>query len=471
MNTHYQTIIIGGGLSGLTVAHKLQLHDPSHHFCIMEKGGRTGGVIQTHHDRGYITEIGPHGFLDNCLESKQILAETGLDGECLKAPLIDFVRYVFFNNKLNLIPQTPGKILRAPLISWPAKLRVLAELWQPPLAGEPTVAKWVDHRFGPALLPFLDAVYTGTYAGDFNKLTIDGVMPGVRALEKEHGSVLRGLLAKMIKKKRGQGSRKRAGFTMPAMTSFPSGMQRLPEKLTEKLTAGEDLLLDTMVLGVQAEAKGEGWQVTTDRGIFNAQNVVFALPVNAALKILQQLDPGLPQKSIPETWIASVVFGFSDGVKLPPGFGYLTPEQEQRFTLGSLFSSNMFPGRAPQGHIVFETLVGGRRHPERLELDDATLTQKAFDDVKQILRIAGTPSYTTVLRSEGGIPQLEKNYPQLLAWRENFLLAHPELQIVGFGWEGIGLNDMMKCACRAAEKILTSQAATQHNPEVKGIYF
>jgi oxygen-dependent protoporphyrinogen oxidase len=471
MNRQYQTIIIGGGLSGLTVAHKLRLHDPDHRFCIMEKGDRTGGVIQTHRDRDYITEIGPHGFLDNCQESKQILVETGLDRECLKAPLIDFVRYVFLHNKLNLIPQTPGKILRAPLISWPAKLRVLAELWQPPLEGEPTVAKWINHRFGPALLPFLDAVYTGTYAGDFNKLTIDSVMPGVRALEKEHGSVLRGLLAKMVEKKKRRNGQKKAGFTMPAMTSFPSGMQRLPEKLAEDLKDGEDLLLSTEVLAVQADGSGKGWLVTTAQGESRAINVVFALPVNAALKILDQLDPGLPQKSIPETWIATVVFGFQDEVKLPPGFGYLTPEQEQRFTLGSLFSSNMFPGRAPNGHIVFETLVGGRRHPERLALDDATLTRKAFEDVKEILQIARTPAYTTVLRSSGGIPQLEQNYPQLLAWRENFLLAHPGLQIVGFGWEGIGLNDMMKCASRAAEKILASPAAAQHGTDIKGIYF
>ena len=69
----------------------------------------------------------------------------------------------------------------APLIGWQSKLRVLAELWQSPLKGEPTVAKWVSHRFGPALLPYLDAVYTGTYAGDFDRLTIDSVMPGARA--------------------------------------------------------------------------------------------------------------------------------------------------------------------------------------------------------------------------------------------------------------------------------------------------
>lgn len=469
MNKHYQTLILGGGLSGLSVAHTLTHNDPRHSFCILEKNARTGGVIRTHHDQGFIAEIGPHGFLDNCPESKQILAQTGLDRECVKAPLINFVRYVYLHGKLNLIPQTPARILRAPLIPWSAKLRVLAELWQPALAGEPTVAKWINHRFGPALLPFIDAVYTGTYAGDCNRLTIDSVMPGVRALEKKYGSVFRGLITTAIDKKRRGSGDKKAPFTMPAMTSFPSGMQRLPEKLAEPLRLDENLRLNTEILAIKA--KESGWQVHTSRGPFSAKNVIFALPINVALKMLSPLDANLPEKSVPETWIATVVFGFDDSVSIPPGFGFLTPEQERRFTLGSLFSSNMFPGRAPKGHIVFETLVGGRRHPERLALDDQTLARKSLDDVQHILQITKEPAYSTVLRSHGGIPQLERNYPQLLAWREKFLAAHRGLQIIGFGWEGIGLNDMMKHAERAARAVLASSDTGQVGPEVKGVYF
>lgn len=469
MNNHYQTLILGGGLSGLTVAHTLRQSAPRHRFCILEKSSHTGGVIRTHHEQGYIAEIGPHGFLDNCPESKQILAETGLDRECVQAPLIDFVRYVYLHGKLNLIPQTPSKVLRAPLIPWQAKLRVLAELWQPILHGEPTVAKWINHRFGPALLPFIDAVYTGTYAGDCDRLTIDSVMPGARALEKEYGSVLRGLFHTMRRKKRGEAGKEKAPYRMPAMTSFPEGMQRLPEKLTEPLSIGLDLQLNTEILAVQTDATG--WQVHTSRGLFRARNIVFALPINAALRLLGAMDSSLPEKTVPETWIATVVFGFDESVRIPPGFGYLTPEKEQRFTLGSLFSSNMFPGRAPEGHIVFETLIGGRRHPERLTLDDKTLTDKALEDVRQILRLTKEPAYTTVLRSHGGIPQLERNYPQLLLWRKKFLAAHPGLHIVGFGWEGIGLNDMMKHADHAARAVLSSSRIGQADAEVKGIYF
>jgi len=466
MSDTYQTVIIGGGLSGLTVAHKLKQNAPGHRFLVLEKAAKTGGVIETHSDQGFITEIGPHGFLDNCPESKQILAETGLDHEAVKAPLIDFVRYVYFNGRLNLIPQTPGKIMMAPLIPWSAKLRVLAELWQPVLEGEPTVAKWIAHRFGPALLPYIDAVYTGTYAGDMDKLTIDSVMPGVRALEKEYGSVLRGLYHKFREKKRSGGDGQK--LQMPAMTSFPRGMQRLAERLTENLTLGVDLLLNSPVMAVNKE--GESWTITTPGRRFKARNIVFAAPINASLHLLAPVAPQLPEKSIPQTWISTVVLGFRDSVTLPPGFGFLTPEQEGRFTLGALFSSNMFPGRAPAGHIVFETLIGGRRHPERLKLDDQALTRQALADVAPILNISESPVYTTVLRSQGGIPQLERNYPALLSWREQFLDDNPTAAICGFGWDGIGLNDMMKHATRVADKILTN--ATQNaRPEIKGVYF
>lgn len=467
MTKHSDTLIIGGGLSGLTIAHNLQKKDPKHRFLVVEKSNRTGGVIETHDDQGYRTEIGPHGFLDNCQESQNLLAETGLDKEAVRAPLIDFVRYVYLHGKLNLIPQTPRKILMAPLIPWSAKVRVLGDLFKPPLAGEPSVAKWVNHRFGPALLPYLDAVFTGTYAGDYNKLTIDSVMPGVRALEKEHGSVFRALIAKMsASRKNGSNTPK---LKMPAMTSFPTGMHRLPERLTENLTPGKNLVLNTEIKSITRTENG--WQVDSENEHFSSTNLILALPINHALKLLANLDNPPPEKAIPQAQIASVIFGFNRGETLPPGFGYLIPECENRFTLGSLFSSNMFPGRAPKDHIVFETLVGGRRHPEKLLLDDQTLTEKAFEDVSNILDLPNPPAYTTVLRSDGAIPQLERNYPTLLAWRNTVMASHSGLHICGFGWGGIGINDMIKNGTKIAQTVLSASGPATNEAEVKGIYF
>lgn len=460
------TLIIGGGLSGLTVAHKLRQTCPGHQFLVLEKAHQAGGVIWSHAEQGFLAENGPHGFLDNCPESQQLLQETGLDQECVKASLSQFVRYVCIGESLRCIPQSPPKILFAPLISPLSKLRVAAEIFKRPLEGEPTVAQWVEHRFGAALLPFADAVFTGTYAGDFNRLVMDGVMPGARRLEKEHGSLIRGLLAKLRERKQAKNGTKKG---LPAMTSFPGGMQRLPEKLAEGLLPGRDIRLDCHVHSIRQSQ--EGWEVITNQGQFHATNLVLALPVNGALSLLHAFAPPMPQNSVPEAGLVTIAMGFDAKSSLPPGFGYLAPEQEGRFCLGAMFSSNMFSGRAPQGHILLEALVGGRRHPERLELDDATLIRLALNDLRQLLPLHGDPVYARVLRPKGNIPQMEAGYPALLNWRNQLTREQQGLYIHGFGWDGIGLNDMIKHATRVAESILASSATGQEQPAVKGIYF
>ncbi len=466
MSNQRNTIIIGGGLSGLIIAHKLQQNDPQNSFVILEKNGQTGGVIRSFQENGYLAEIGPHGFLDNCQESRTLLAETGLDRECVKAPLATFVRYVCMNGRLTMIPQAPLKVIRAPLIPWKDKFRVLGELFRPPLEGEPTVAKWADYRFGKALLPYVDAVFTGTYAGDYNELKIDAVMPGIRALEKQYGSVIRGLMAKArgAKKKNVSGKK----LTLPAMTSFPEGMQRLPEKLSESLVDGENIIFGCPAARLRKTFRG--WSVETPVEIFHGENLVLALPVNQSLGLLSTIDSSIPLKQIPEAWIATVVFGFKEA-SLPPGFGFLIPEAEKRFTLGTLFSSNMFPNRAPEGTVVVETLVGGKRHPERLQLDDEELIKRSLADIRGLLELPSQPVFTKVLRPQGGIPQLEAGYPDLLGWRNNLVNTSEGLYICGFGWDGIGINDMVKTATWTADKIISGSRQRQRETGIKKVYF
>ena len=196
-NLSFDVCIVGAGLSGLSVAAFLRQLRPELRLLILEQSDHPGGAIASFSEQGFQAEWGAHGFLDNCSESRELIELAGLEAEITTAPLGRFVRYVCLQGRLQCIPQSPLKILREPLVSWGAKLRVLAELWQRPLAGEPTVAQWVAHRFGAALLPFADAVYTGTYAGDIERLSIDAVMPGVRDLERAHGSVIRGVFKKM----------------------------------------------------------------------------------------------------------------------------------------------------------------------------------------------------------------------------------------------------------------------------------
>ena len=464
---NYDVLIVGAGLSGLSVARFLRDKRPEISLLLLEKNNLPGGAIRSHSEEGYLAEWGAHGFLDNCLESRVIVHLAGLTGEMEKAPLAKFVRYICLGGRLNPIPQQPGAIIRAPLISWPAKLRILADLWKKPLEGEPTVADWIQFRFGGALLPFADAVFTGTYAGDINRLTIDGVMPGVRALERDTGSVIRGLWQKKKQAGKNAASKKKG---LPAMTSFHAGMGRLAQGLASALEANREIMYQTTARDI--EKIENGWLVRTGQNSFTCRHLVLALPVNQSLPLLNGAgDAGAPPlQAVPEARIATVTLGFNDTAAIPFGFGYLAPESEQRFALGALFSSHMFPGRAPAGHQLIEALVGGRRHPERLELSDEELITGVHQDLGELMDLPEPPSFARVLRPESGIPQLEAGYPALLSWRKQIHGEMPNLHICGFGWQGIGINDMTKEAWKAAKRILTREMEEEEQ-EVKGVYF
>lgn len=468
MNTsQYDACIIGAGISGLAVAHFLRDQQPDINLLVLEQSNRPGGTISSYSKEGYLAEWGPHGFLDNCPESRELINLAGLADEVETAPLAKFVRYICLNGSLNCIPQTPLKIIRQPLMPFTAKLGVLGDLFQKPLHGEPSVASWVEHRFGKALLPFADAVFTGTYAGDIARLKIDAVMPGVRALEHTHGSVIRGVIAKLRSSSKGNTGKKKQ---LPAMTSFQSGMGRLPQGLAARLEADDLLRYNSRVHEISREQSG--WRLVTDHEEFSCRQLVMALPINRGMQLLRPISrqQPAPLHRVPEARIASVMLGFTSTAEIPFGFGYLAPEREQRFTLGALFSSHMFPGRAPSGHQLVEALVGGRRHEERLELDNNAIAEQVFRDLRQLMHLPDAPVFTQMLRPSSGIPQLEEGYTRLLRWREEIQGRHTGLHICGFGWKGIGINDMIKEAGKIAANIITKQSGREE-AEVKGVYF
>jgi len=261
------------------------------------------------------------------------------------------------------------------------------------------------------------------------------------------------------------------------MISFARGMERLPQALAASLAARRQLRLGEAATALR-RAPG-GWEVHSAGGWLACRHLVVATAANAALPLLAgvpELGPP-PLASLPEALLATVVLGFTHTARVPFGFGYLAPEREGRFALGTLFSSHMFPGRAPAGHQLLEALVGGRRHPERLELDDEQLVARTYADLRQLLPLPDPPCFARVLRLQSGIPQLEAGYSDLLAWRARVEAADPHLHICGFGWTGIGINDMSKEAARVAARVAASlhgsrdaDADGARPTEVRGIY-
>jgi len=454
----YDVLIIGGGLSGLSAAHFMHKHIPEANLCILEKSTRSGGAVKSFKMEGFQGEWGPHGFLDNTRESQELLHDTGLYEEAQRAPLGDFYRYVCHHGKITRLPQSLKTVLQTPLVSMSGKLRVFADLWKKPKSEDQTIGEWVAYRFGKELLPLVDAAVSGSFAGDYTRLSIDAVMPGVRQLEKDSGSLLRGL----IRKKKASRTKEKLG-RLPSMLNFPEGM----EKLIAVLTEGERIEYDTLVQSIN---KNEHWEVQTDKGRLSAKDIIVAVPVNQALQLLSPIKIP-PVSCIPVAKIINVVLGFTNSAKVPYGFGYLAPEREHRFTLGTMFTSHMFPDRAPDGHVLIEALVGGRRHPERLELSDKELIEQVYADISQLIEMPEPPVFTHVLRPDHAIPQLEMDHPKLLKWRRRVEDENPGLHICGFGWDGIGMNDMIRSASKTVLAVKAGGARGVDEAKVKPVYF
>jgi oxygen-dependent protoporphyrinogen oxidase len=458
MATTYDTIIIGAGLSGLAAAHFLQKLRPEASLLILEKENRPGGAVLSFHDQGFLAEWGPHGFLNNTAESLEILHDTGLMAKAQLAPLGNFVRFVCYKGRLMQLPQNPKQLLSTHLLSLPAKFRLLGDLFIKPIEGDQTISQWAARRFGNGILHLVDAAVTGTFAGDFTQLSIDAVMPGLRDMEKSSGSVLRAL-----KKRKKDKSSGKSSLELPAMVSFPGGM----EDLIKTLQMNKPIRFGSMVKAV-IKSK-EGWDVEMLEDRFHCANLIIALPVNQALPLLApHAKP--PITEVPTAAINNVVMGFTDKAKIPFGFGYLAPEVDKRFTMGVMFSSHMFPGRCPAGTVLIEALVGGRRHPERLDLSDEELCRRVFDDISQLIELPEKPFFTKVLRPKAAIPQLEMDHPALLAWRRQLCAENNGLFVCGFGWDGIGMNEMVKSAKKAVND-LKEGTASASKAKLKPVYF
>jgi len=467
-----EILILGGGLSGLAAGHFLaklmSQSEPKGQILILEKSERLGGAIQSFSEGGYQGELGAHGFLNNSPSSQELLADLGFDADqassLQQAPLSNFERYICHHGKLEPIPQSPKKILSSKLLPLSAKLRVLGDLFVKPIAEEQSVADWASSRFGPAILPFIDAALTGTYGGDMQRLSIDAVMPGLREKELEHQSVFRALLHR----RKHTGDASKPNLTpkpkgLPAMQSFVGGMEQLIQALAPN---------HQVLYGQEAqtlEKTSDGWLVQCQGYRIEANQLIIALPRPQALPLL---DPILaaPSYKVAEAQVYNVLLGFSSKVNIPEAFGYLAPRTEKRYLLGAMFSSQMFPGRAPQGGVLLECLVGGSLHPERLQESDESILQQSLKDVCELLHITEEPIYTKVLRPQASIPQPEVGHQQFLQWRDQLQAAYPDLKIIGFGWEGIGINDMTKMAKAAAEALHQGGHQGAEN-EIKGVYF
>ncbi len=419
-----EIIVIGAGISGLVAAHTLK--QSGRDVLLIESSDTPGGVIRTEVIDGFLVERGPNSVrmtdeLETLIESLGISDEL-VTGDS-RAP-----RYVFTAGQLVRAPMGPASLVTTPLISARAKLRLLAEpfVGRPKDDREPSIEEFFSRRLGREIHDTLvSAFVSGIYAGDTARLSAEAVFPKLVRMEREHGGLARGAFAMLRARKKTAppagaapvSKPKRRGMTL---ISFQAGLSRLPKRIGDVL--GESMILNTFVEGVERE--DSGFVVRTTAGDrFSAERLIIATPARAAGSLLGPIAPRAAEllAAIEYPSLASVTLAYpKDDVRHDcVGFGFLAPRAAGLRTLGAIFPSSLFPGRAPEGWHSFTCFVGGAMDPAASELDDDALVEVVADDLARAVGARGEPKVVSVTRWSRAIPQYTIGHSARIAEIEN----------------------------------------------------
>ena len=454
-----RVVVVGGGISGLATAFRLRGLRPDRPpvVTVLEAADRPGGKIRTDRDGGCVREWGPNGFLDNVPETLDLVRDLGLEGRLRKAGEKASARFLFRGEGLWRIPGSRAEFFHSRLLSFGAKCRIL---WEPfarkAPGGDESVYEFARRRIGeePARV-LVTAMVAGVFAGDARTLSLRSAFPAMKAMEREHGSLLRAMLAKRrAAKKAGTkgGSPMGPGGTLH---TFDGGMQVLTDALAESLGAA----VRTGMRAAAVAREGRDWVVRTEAGeALRADRLVVAAPAPDAARLLGTLDGRFadPLGAIPvaPVIVVSLRYAAADAPKAAHGFGFHVPEGEPARVLGVLWDSTVFEGRAPEGEVLLRAMLGGARDPAVADLDDAAILGIVKADLRRTMTITTEPRETRLYRHREGIPQYVLGHQDRLDRIEEILRDHPGLHLTGNSYRGVSLNLCTRDALATAEGLM-----------------
>jgi len=465
--------IIGAGITGLTAAFGLKRRGVP--VTVYEASGRVGGVIQSLRKDGYLAEFGPNTILETSPKIGQLVRDAGLQARRLDPDPKAEARYVVRYQRPIAMPGSPLGFFTTELFTLKAKLAVLREPFVKPRRDdvEESIAEFVIRRLGQEFLDHaIDALVAGIYAGDPYKLSVPHAFPKLKALEDKYGSMIKGqIFGARDRKKSGEVAKDRA-----PKFSFDEGLQVLPDTLTVQL--GDAVKLNTTVTKLSQTTDGwtlalreNGRELQTEHSALVYCGTAFklaelevncgraALPRGPEIGAAQQHRPTkldlAPLSEIRYPPVASVVLGFRREDVAHPcvGFGMLIPRIEGFKILGTIFSSALFPDRAPAGHHTLTSYVGGERYPALASLPAEKLYEVVCEDLRVLLGVRGKPTFQHCVVYPKAIPQYNVGYGRYRELMTGVEAKAPGLFLAGHYRDGVSLSDSIVSGCKVVERV------------------
>ncbi len=438
-------IVIGAGLSGL--AHAWQLQRAGHSVAVLEQGDKTGGVIQSAREDGFLMDLGPNTLQVTSAEIEDWL-QRAVDGhgEIIRANPSSRKRFILYRGQPEAVPMSPLGLIRTPLFSTAAKLRLLTEPFRRRGSGDDeSLASFVRRRLGPGVINYgLNPFVAGVHAGDPEKLSVNLAFPRLAEWERRYGSLLRGALR----------SRKNQPRFKSYSVNFSDGLATLTDALSSKLTPHP--ICSAQINGI-ATANGQ-WQVTYTRQAqshtVSAANLILSVPAHALHSLPLPADIASQLGAVetiayPPVTVLGLGYRRQDVGHPLDGFGVLVPECEQQPFLGTLFTSSLFPNRAPPDQVLLTSFIGGSRQPEIAGMPAAEQIELTRPAIEKILSISGKPTFTKIKIWPRAIPQRTVGCQDKIDRLRQIEANCPGLQFVGNYSTGISLTNCIQAALAA----------------------
>jgi len=467
----FRVAVVGGGLSGLSAAHRLselsQETGTSLDLTMFEAAPRTGGMIATKRIGDYLVELGADSFITNKPAGVALCKRLGIEDELI--PTEDAWRKSLVLRKgkpvevpdgfMLLSPAKVWPILKSPLFSWRGKLRMG---WERFLSRKTTsadedesLASFVRRRFGQELLDRLvQPLVGGIYTSDPKKLSLRATLPRFLDQEQEYGSLIKASRAQASKQTSAETSGSGARYGL--FTAPKRGIQTILDSLREKVESTATIQSDCPIVSLERSSKN--WTLTTANGESeNFDAVILALPTHKAAELVRTVSTDLADDlcGIEYASSAIVVSGhkLSDIEHPLDAFGLVIPEIEDRDVIAVSFSSRKFPGRAPEGKVVLRTFVGGAMHPEKMQLSDDELKEVVRRELAAMLGVSGEPDFQEVVRYENSMPQYHVGHLDRVASIESRVSNLTGLELAGNAYRGVGIPDSIASGEAAAERV------------------
>ncbi|SFP68455.1 protoporphyrinogen oxidase [Hymenobacter arizonensis] len=394
--------IIGGGISGLTLAWYLQKAGVA--YDLFEADPRAGGNLQSWTTpEGYLLEVGPNS-LQLSPEIEELIADLGLTDQIQDAAAVSQQRYVLRDGRYQVLPGSPPALLTNGFFSLKAKWQLLKEFRRPAAAPDAneTVAHFFRRRFGSEILDYaVNPFMAGIYAGDPERLLLHKTFPQLAALEQEHGSVLRGL----AKKGKGAGRRR--------IVTLSKGLQTLTDTLAARLTNYQP---GTEVKAIFRATDGTyQLELASPQGLAAAPgytHLAVALPTYALAPLLEPLFPqaAAALAAVHYPPMSAVYSAYDRAAVTHPlnGFGALHPKVEGAYAAGSIWTSAIYPQRVPAGQVLFTTFVGGAQYEAAATEPEEAQKAAVHAELSKFYGITGAPRWQGRYFWPRSIPQFDE---------------------------------------------------------------